>query len=246
MGRARLAVRGTPVGDIDAFVVSPLGTRRTDPLPLLLVNDGPEYSRRAHLTSTCARAMATGEIPPTRIALLEPGERNERYAANPDYAAALTEHVLPTIAAAYGISAKPTVMGASLGALAALHAAWLHPGTFGGLFLQSGSFFLKRIDGEEAFQHWERVTAWVAGVRRVRRARDLPPIVMTCGVAEGNLHNNREMARVLTRLGHGVDLHEVPGGHDWRSWEAAFDPYLLTLLQGSVRTHGTALGGTDD
>jgi enterochelin esterase family protein len=124
-------------------------------------------------------------------------------------------------------------MGASLGALASLQAEWRHPGTFAALFLQSGSFFRKRLDGEEAFVHWDRVTSFVASVGRARRRRTGARIVLTCGTEEGNLANNRLMARTLERTGHDVTLAEVPGRHDWRHWEAAFDPFLLTLLQGS-------------
>ncbi len=228
--RVRLTVSGTPVGEVGVIVVSPTGTRRADPLPLLLVHDGPEYSRRAHLSSSIARAVAAGRIPRTRIALLEPGVRNDRYSANVDYATTLTQHVLPRVTAAYGIVGKPVLMGASLGALAALEAAWLRPGTFGGLFLQSGSFFVRGLDDEEGFTYWDRVTDWVALVRRARRRRILAPIVMTCGRDEGNLRNNRRMAQALARHGHDVTFHEIPGGHNWPSWESAHDPYLFDLL----------------
>jgi enterochelin esterase family protein len=233
MARTRLTVRGTPVGDIDLSVVPPVGTRRSDPLPLLLAHDGPEYSRRAHLVSTLRAATEAGRIPPTRVVLLEPGARNARYAANPDWAAALTAHVLPTVHTAYATLGKPTLMGASLGALASLQAEWLHSGTFGALFLQSGSFFRKRVDDEEDFEFWDRVTAYVSSVRRARRRHTDARIVMTCGLSEGNLANNRQMAQTLAASGHDVTFHELPGRHDWRSWQAAFDPFLLTLLQGS-------------
>ena len=233
MARTRLTATGTPVGDVELAVVTPVGSRRTDPLPLLVAHDGPEYSRRAHLVSTLRAATDAGRIPPTRVVLLEPGSRNERYAANPDWATALTEHVLPTVHTAYATAGRPTLMGASLGALASLQAEWLHPGTFGGLFLQSGSFFRKRLDDEEDFAFWERVTAFVTSVRRTRRRRTDAPIVLTCGTEEGNLANNRRMAQTLAASGHDVTLHELPGRHDWRFWERGFDPFLLTLLQGS-------------
>ena len=56
-------------------------------------------------------------------------------------------------------------MGASLGALGALHAHWLHPGAFSGLFLQSGSFFRRRSDGHEAgFPRFTRLTRFVVRV----------------------------------------------------------------------------------
>jgi len=230
MARTRLIVAGTPVGDVDLTVVTPVGTRRSDPLPLLLALDGPEYSRRAQLSSTLRAATEAGRIPPTRVALLEPGPRNERYAANPDHAEALTEHVLPTVRTAYATVGRPTVMGASLGGLAALQAEWRHPGTFGGLFLQSGSFFRKRVDDEVDFEFWDRVTTFVTRVRRARRRRTDARIVMTCGVDEGNLTNNRQMAQALAASGHDVTFSEVPGRHDWRSWRAAFHPQLPDLL----------------
>ncbi|MGO4597655.1 alpha/beta hydrolase [Terrabacter sp. 2RAF25] len=233
MARNRLTVTGTPVGDVELVVVTPVGTRRHQPLPLLVAHDGPEYSRRAHLVSDLRRATGAGRIPPTRVALLEPGARNERYAANPDWADALARHVLPTIETAYALAGRPTLMGASLGALASLQTEWRHPGTFGALFLQSGSFFRKRVDDEEDFEFWDRVTAFVAGVRRARRRRTDARIVMTCNLDEGNLTNNRQMAQTLAATGHDVVLHELPGRHDWRDWESAFDPFLLTLLQGS-------------
>jgi enterochelin esterase family protein len=230
MARVKLTVTGTPVGDVEVAVVTPVGSRRADPLPLLLAHDGPEYSRRAHLLSVLRAATEAGRIPPTRVALLEPGPRNERYAANPLWGQALTEHVLPTVGTAYAIDGKPTLMGASLGALASLQAEWLSPGTFGGLFLQSGSFFRKRVDDEEDFEFWTRVTTFVTNVRRVRRRRTSARIVLTCGTDEGNLANNRQMAQSLAASGHDVIFTELPGRHDWPSWESAFDPQLLDLL----------------
>ena len=230
MGRTRIVVTGTPVGEVDLALVTPHGTRRNQALPLLLAHDGPEYARRAHLLQVLHDARLAGRVPAVRVALLRPGPRNARYAANADYAEALTEHVLPTVLTAYRTVGKPTIMGASLGALAALQAEWLRPGTFGGLFLQSGSFFRKRIDGEESFEHWSRVTSFVTDVSRARRRRSHARFVLTCGSAEGNLRNNQLMARTLERQGHDVVFSVVPGRHDWPSWHRAFDPHLLDLL----------------
>ena len=244
MARTKLTVTGTPCGDVELTVVTPVGTRRADRLPLLIAHDGPEYSRRAHLVSTLRAATEAGRIPPTRVALLEPGARNERYAANPDWAEALTGHVLPAIQTAYAGAGRPTLMGASLGALASLQAEWRHPGTFAALFLQSGSFFRKRVDDEEDFEFWDRVTAFVTSVRRARKRRTDARIVMTCNVGEGNLANNRQMCQTLAATGHDVTFHELPGRHDWRYWQAGFDPFLLTLLQGSGAPEPSSRRGT--
>ena len=230
VGRTRLTVTGTPVGEVDLAVVTPHGSRRTVELPLLLAHDGPAYARRGHLLRVLDDAHATGRLPLMRVALLHPGPRNSRYAANPHYAEALTEHVLPRVLTAYRTAGRPTIMGASLGALAALQAEWLRPGTFAGLFLQSGSFFRRGLDGEESFEYWHRVTSFVTQVGRARRRRTHARIVMTCGTAEGNLRNNELMARTLERQGNDVDFSVVPGRHDWPSWHRAFDPHLLDLL----------------
>ena len=53
-------------------------------------------------------------------------------------------------------------MGASLGALAMLHAHRMHPDLFGGLFLQSGSFFRQRLDRyERGFPRFGRISRFV-------------------------------------------------------------------------------------
>ena len=56
-------------------------------------------------------------------------------------------------------------VGASLGGLALLHAAVTHPGTFGGVFSQSGSFFVPRTDGmERGYRFYDRIVRFVASV----------------------------------------------------------------------------------
>ena len=91
-------------------------------------------------------------------------------------------------------------MGASLGALAMLHAQRRHPGTFGALFLQSGSFFMPRYDAHESrFPHYHRVVGFVGETLRAA-SRAAVPTVLTCGAAEENIHNNRVMARDAARV----------------------------------------------
>jgi enterochelin esterase family protein len=116
-------------------------------------------------------------------------------------------------------------MGASLGGLAMLHAQRRHPGTFGGLFLQSASFFLPRFDRHESsFPRYGRIVRFV---RAALRAGPIDvPVVMTCGGAEENIHNNRLMAHAL-----GVELVEVQDLHNYTAWRDALDPHLTRLLR---------------
>ena len=186
---------------IEARHVAPTAT----PSGLVLVaHDGPEYERVAGLSR---------RFPAEHVLLLAPGERNEWYSANPQYATALVD-ILP---------AGPLVgLGASLGGLALLHAESQHPGTFAGLFLQSGSFFTAELDPQEAgFPWYRRILAFVDTVGPVAAKT-----VLTCGRDEENLLNNRAMAGRL-----GAPLVEIPGGHSMLTWRDALHPHLRHLLQ---------------
>jgi enterochelin esterase-like enzyme len=122
-------------------------------------------------------------------------------------------------------------MGASLGGLAALHAQRRHPGLFGGLFLQSGSFFHRRLDaGERGFARYGRITRFVADTGRGTLAAEPVPATLTCGELEENLSNNRDMAEILHGQGYRVGLVELPDVHNYVAWRDAFDPHLTGLL----------------
>ena len=142
--------------------------------PLLVVHDGPEYAEYAALTRFLDAMSWEERIPPLRAALIQPVDRNETYSASALYAGALVRELLPEITkrAPHGLRIG---MGASLGALAMLHAHVRHPKSFDGLLLQSGSFFRQRYDKQEsAFPRYRRITRFVGGVLRgvARRADD--------------------------------------------------------------------------
>lgn len=200
-------------------------------LPLLIVHDGPEYDERAKLPRFARTLMARGAVAPFRVALLPPGHRDESYSASAAYGRALCRRIIPGIADQFGVTGKPVGMGASLGALAMLQAQRAWPGTFGGLFLQSGSFFVPRFDRHESgFVRYGRIVRFVRGVLRAGSHDDPVPVAMTCGAAEENAHNNRLMAAALAAQGYDLRLVEVRGGHDWAAWRGAFDPHLTGLL----------------
>ncbi len=227
-----LAVTGSPLGTVELQVWSPADADPTEPLPLLVSHDGPELAAYAGLTQYVGALVADEELPRVRVALVSPGRRNAWYSADVDYAAALTHLVLPEVRAAYATRDDVVLMGASLGALAALHAEWLHPGTFAGLFLQSGSFFTLDTDPqEEDFSGFAAVSAFVRRVLDAPAAVSSPAVGMTCGSAEENVHNNRVMAARLSELGWEVSFAESPDVHNFTSWRDTLDPHLTALLQ---------------
>ena len=197
-------------------------------LPILLVHDGPEFEQLASVTRFAAAMIASGRLPAHRVALLGPGDRNRWYAASPAYARALSGLALPAIRGAVAVRGTVALAGASLGALAALHAAVTRPGTAGALFLQSGSFFRPDLDAQEqSFGGFAAVTEFVGSLDS---AGPTLSIGMTCGLAEENLANNQLMARRLAELGHQVSFDDVPDAHTYVGWRDAFDPYLVDLL----------------
>ena len=113
-----------------------------------------------------------------------------------------------------------------------LHAQRRHPAGFGGLFLQSGSFFQPRYDRQESgFQRYLRIVRFTGRVRRAAAFTGAVPVTITCGAVEENMANNRDMAAVLGRQGYAVSFTEVPDAHNWTGWRDALDPHLTTLLQ---------------
>lgn len=226
-----LTVPATPVGDVDVQVWSPADAAPDEALPLLLSHDGPEFMTYAGLTHYVGAMVARDALPRLRLALLRPGVRNSWYSANDGYATTLVGHVLPAVTHDYSAEGDPVLMGASLGALAAMHAEWTHPGTFAGLFLQSGSFFTMETDPQEAdFSHFADVTAFVREVLGTADPPSRPRVAMTSGSVEENVHNNRVMAAHLGDLGYAVEYGETPDVHNFTAWRDVLDPYLTALL----------------
>lgn len=208
------------------------GLTPTTPAPLLVVHDGPELARFAALDHCLAVAIAAGTLPPLRAALLAPRDRNDDYAASDRYADALALDLVPALVhhAPLPDPRACAGLGASLGALAMLHAHRRHPGLFGALVLQSGSFFQRALDGQEAgFSRFARIEAFVREVVDAARWAPAIPVALTCGTGEENLANNRAMARALAAQGYPVTLDEVRDGHTWTGWRDTLAAALGSL-----------------
>ena len=235
----------SPAGDVRALEVesrplrarvkltlwSPPGVADATSLPLLAVHDGPQYEARADLTAIASAMIEDGRAPAHRIALLEPGPRDEWYSASALYARALAGEIRPAVGRAVAVAGAPVGIGASLGGLAMLHAQRRHPAAFAGLFLQSASFFMPRFDHmEKGFGRYGRIVRFVRGVVRDETFERPVPATLTCGADEDNVQNNRRVAAALRLQGYACALHEAPGGHDYDTWRAAIEAHLADLL----------------
>ena len=199
--------------------------------PLLVAHDGPEYAAYSGLTRFLDAMSWEERIPPLRAALIQPVDRNETYSASALYAGALVRELLPEITrlAPHG---KRIGMGASLGALAMLHAHRRHPRSFDALLLQSGSFFRQRSDKQESrFGRYHRITRFTGTVLRGMDVERTIPVAVTCGAAEENNSNNRALADALLEQGYPAWFAEIRDGHTWTCWRDAFDPHLPALIE---------------
>jgi enterochelin esterase family protein len=228
-----VVIRGRGLGaNVSIRVWSPADAEPGHPLRLLLANDGPEYDALSQLTRFSAAKIAAGELPPHRVALLAPGERDQWYSASAVYARVLANDIIPALRDGFGVIGTPAGMGASLGGLAMLHAQRRFPRALGGLFLQSGSFFMPRHDSQESgFGRYRRIVRFVRETLRDGQYAIPVPTTITVGRAEENAHNNREMARALAAQGYDVTLEEVADLHNYVGWRDALDPHLTALLR---------------
>lgn len=210
------------------------GLDSAEPAPLLVVHDGPEYAEYSQLARFLDVAAARSEIRPHRAALLAPVERDEHYSASARYTRALARDLLPALAELAPAPAELRFrvgMGASLGALAMLHAQRLEPRAFGALVLQSGSFFRPRTDRyERSFGRFARITRFVGTVLRTESFARPVPVAMSCGTGEENLVNNRAMHTALVRQGYPATLLELRDGHTWTGWRDALAASVPRLL----------------
>jgi enterochelin esterase family protein len=166
------------------------------------------------------------------VALLAPGDRDQWYSASKRYGRVVAHDVIPALRDAFPTVGALAGMGASLGGLAMLHVQRSFPRTFGGLFLQSGSFFLPRTDPQERrFGRFARIVRFVRATQRDGALAVPIPVTFTVGTAEENAANNRAMAHALAEQGYEVELEEVPDMHNYTGWRDAFDPHLTRLLQ---------------
>jgi enterochelin esterase family protein len=226
-------IRGRGLGSLVGLRVwSPADAEPGHPLRLVIANDGPEYDALASLTRYSAAMIAAGELPPHRVALVAPGDRNQWYSASAAYSRVLANDIVPALKQDFGVIGAPVGMGASLGGLAMLHAQRHFPRALGALFLQSASFFMARYDSHErGFSRYVRIVRFVRDTLRDGQYAIGVPVTITVGRAEENAHNNREMARALAAQGYDVSLEEVADMHNYVGWRDAFDPHLTALLR---------------
>jgi len=200
------------------------------------VHDGIDYLRFASLKVVLDNLIHRLEIPELIVALTEPRERLEEYAASDRHARFLVDELVPLLERELPLQAVPEgrgVVGASLGGVAALHAAVARPGFFGRLLLQSGSFAFTDIGEPDGGPVVGAVAAFVNRFRRSPVAIS-QKLFVSCGMYESLIYENRSLVPVLQRVPMEVRYVEARDGHNWENWRDRLREGLSWLFPGPL------------
>lgn len=240
--------QGAPAGRIRPFSVRsavfretrnenvylPNGYRSERAHPVVVIHDGRDFNHYADLSTSLDNLIAAGDIPPLVALLIQTRNRMDEYPGGRRHARYLVDELLPVASSKYNLSIRPAdriLMGASLGAVASLAAAFRYPGIFGGLVLKSGSFILdERKLAMRPDPVFHRVARLVRALHRVGKLPGTRAFVST-GELEGLASENEALALFLRRLGADVLFKRTWDGHHWHNWRDQLRDGLMWVLK---------------
>jgi len=235
MRRANVSPGALTSHRVDTWMLQEYGDREVtlyrppvkEPVPLLVVYDGPDYLQRGKLAVIVDNLIAEKRIRPIAMAMLANGGRRRgvEYACSDATIAWLVHVILPLARKQLkilDIEKNPGsfgVLGASFGGLMSVYTGLRLPGIFGHVLSQSGVFEFEGYD--------------FAAVDLIKHghARGIK-LWMDAGRLEFLLEDNRRMYGLLNEQGYDLTYREFSGGHNytawrddvWRGLEALFPP----------------------
>ena len=197
----------------------------SDPCPLIVVFDGDDYLKRAHLPDIVDNLIAQKRIQPVALAMVANGKsaRFAEYACSEATLGFIGRHLLPfaqqNLRLIDPAGGNYGVLGASAGGLISLYAGLRLPDLFGRVLSQSGAF--AGIDRHKPI------------VFDMIKYNPLQPlkIWMDCGKYEYLLDSNRDMHDVLKARGYDVTYREYNGGHNYPAWRDDVEHGLESLWE---------------
>jgi len=223
-------------GERHIGVYVPARFRRTRSYPLLVVHDGFDYLRYANLQAVLDNLVHRLEIPPLIAAFTQSPNRLEEYAGHDGHAQFVAREIPELLQHSFPLHPSPAargLVGASFGAVASLHAAWRHPGAFGRLVLQSGSFAFSDIGHHRRSPTFDPVARFVNEFRR-RPGLPAERMYLSCGIYESLIYENRSLVPLLRQHGIEVRYEEVRDGHNWENWRDRLQSALTWLFPGPL------------
>ena len=182
----------------------------SQPVPLLVVFDGPDYLRWGKLPLIIDNLIAQNRIRPIALAMVAHGKQNRfiEYACSDVTLGFLQYNILPLARKELNLSdVEKTpgaygVLGASMGGLMALYTGLRFPEVFGQVLSQSGAFYPEFVINNliQAGQG-KQIRIW-----------------MDVGTLEYLVTFNQRMVALLNQHGYDVAYQEFNGGHNYTSW----------------------------
>jgi enterochelin esterase-like enzyme len=224
--------------DCPVTLYLPARFRRDGPgtrYPLLIVHDGGDYLRYAAAKTVLDNLIHRLDVAELVAAFVYPGDRLAEYANSAAHARFLTAELLPRLEAELPLAGTPSgrcLMGSSFGAVASLSVAYRHPGVYGSLLLQSGSFVFTDIGNDHGGGPvFEPVVRFVNRYRAAPR-RVTDRLFVSCGVYEPLIVRNRSMVPVFEAAGMTVRYVEARDGHNWENWRDRLRDGLSWIFPG--------------
>ncbi|HEU4595609.1 MAG TPA: glucan 1,4-alpha-glucosidase [Pyrinomonadaceae bacterium] len=182
-----------------------------DRYPVLYVQDGTEYLRRASAVAAAEHLVSTRRLKPFVIVFVDPLDRMKEYWADDRFADFMAQELVPYIDSRYRTHAardRRALLGASLGGVISVWTALRHPEVFARVGGQSTAFW---IDDERV------VTALSALDEAARRKHPLR-FYFDTGRLESALDANRRVRVMLAAKGYPVTYRETEAGHNYTTW----------------------------
>jgi enterochelin esterase family protein len=204
--------------------------------PLLIVHDGADYLAFASLRAVLDNLIHRLEVPPLIAAMTQSPDRMREYAADDRHCEFVVDELLPQLEQWFPLVQKPAargLLGASFGAVAALHCAWRRPDSFGKLLLQSGSFLFTEIGEHEAGPAFDPVVRFMNEFRQ-QPGRPAEQAFVSCGVYESLIYYHRSLVPLLQDAGLQVRSREANDGHNWENWRDRLREGLSFLFPGPL------------
>lgn len=217
-------------------IYRPARFRETRRYPLLVVHDGFDYLRFANLQAVLDNLIHRLEIPPLIAVMTQSSDRMNEYAADVRHADFIVKDLLPAMEDLLPLVRQPSaraLLGASFGAVASLSTAWRHPGVFGKLLLQSGSFVFTEIGEHDRGPVFDPVVKFVNEFKS-KPGRPADHVFMSCGVYESLIYYNRSLVPLLQETGMQVRFREANDGHNWENWRDRLREGLSWLFPGPL------------
>lgn len=217
-------------------VYRPARFRETRRYPLLIVHDGFDYLGFANLQHVLDNLIHRLELPPLIAIMTQSPDRMTEYAADTRHADFIVKDLVPQMESLLPLVREPSaraIMGASFGAVASLATAWRHPGYFGKLLLQSGSFVFTEIGEHDRGPVFDPVVKFVNEFRKAP-GRPAENVFVSCGVYESLIYYNRSLVPLLQETGMQVRFREANDGHNWENWRDRLREGLSFLFPGPL------------